>query len=191
MIILNDHPLIKKFNFSSIITENDNEAACQTIKSIIDSGQYFENSPKFQTKENIFSRSEEFWLKYRMSFLFSVFMYCGRELRVNNMMAWSFMTSMQGAEDREKLWHNHWHPSNEKCDMLSGVLYLKIPSDVENFDLCGTEFAPQGLENSERIFIKPDLFSWIIYPSKLWHRPGIVQSDNFRFVLAADVEVSI
>lgn len=179
--------LVKTFNFSSLITQEDNNTAIKIIESIIDSGNYFTNSPKYQTKENIFGRSEEIWLKYRMSFLFSVFMYLGREVRVNNMMAWSFMTNLEGAEDRQKLWHNHWHPQNPNAKMMSGIFYLRIPNDVVDISTCGTEIAPNGPDN-DTFFIGPNDFTWNIYPSNVWHRPGIVQSNQYRFILAVDVE---
>ena len=110
MQVVDQTELVRKFNFSSVITAEDDTIACNIIKNIVADGNYFTNSPKFQTKENIFSRPEPVWLKYRMSFMFAVFMYLGREVKVSDMMAWSFMTNLQGAEDREKLWHNHWHP---------------------------------------------------------------------------------
>ena len=180
--------LVKTFDFSSIITEEDNNSAIEIIKSIINSGNYFTNSPRYQTKENIFGRPEEVWLKYRMSFLFSVFMYLGREVRVTNMMAWSFMTNLEGAEDREKLWHNHWHPQHADSKMMSGIFYLKIPDDIKDISKCGTEIAPNGPEDRDTFFIGPNDFTWNIYPSSTWHRPGIVQSNQYRFVLAVDVE---
>lgn len=186
--VIDQNDIFKKYDFSSLITESDNREACNIVKSIIDSGNYFTNSPKFQTKENIFSRPEPVWLKYRMSFLFSVFMYLGREARVSNMMAWSFMTNLAGAEDRENLWHHHWHPQNPNSGMLSGIWYLRIPDDVKDRDYCGTEMAPEGPGSENKYFIKPSDFSWLIYPSKEWHRPGILQSNQYRFVLAADIE---
>jgi len=186
--IINENDLVRRYDFSSLITRNDDIQACKIIKSIISEGNYFTNSPKFQTKENIFSRQETIWLKYRMSFLFSVFLYLGKEAKVSNMMAWSFMTNLAGAEDREKLWHHHQRPSNPQAKMLSGVWYLQIPNDVKDIDYCGTEFAPEGIENENKFYVRPKYGHWIIYPSDLWHRPGIVQSDDYRFVLAADVE---
>jgi len=179
---------IKQFDFSSIITPNDNKEAIGIIKNIIAGGNYFTNSPKYQTKENIFGRPETIWLKYRMSFLMSVFMYLGREVKVNNMMAWSFMTNLEGAEDREKLWHHHWHPQHPDAKMLSGLFYLHIPEDVANRETCGTEIAPNGPENNEKFFIGPNEFTWNIYPSSTWHRPGVVQSNDYRFIIAVDVE---
>lgn len=188
MKVIDQNETFRKFDFSSVITEQDNTTAMGIIRQIITDGNYFTNSPKFQTKENIFARQEAVWLKYRMSFLFSVFMYLGREAKVANMMAWSFMTNLEGAEDREKLWHNHWHPTNPNAKMMSGIWYLHIPNDVKDRDYCGTEMAPNGVDNEGKIYIKPTDFSWLIYPSDQWHRPGIVQSKQFRYILAADIE---
>lgn len=186
--IIDQNDIVKKYNFSSLITENDNNTACTIIKKIIADGNYFTNSPKYQTKENLFSRPEPVWLKYRMSFLFSVFMYLGREAKVSNMMSWSFMTNLEGAEDREKLWHHHWHPQNPNSKMLSGIFYLHIPDDVKDLDYCGTEMAPNGPEGDGKFFVTPSFGNWLIYPSQTWHRPGIVQSNKYRFILAVDVE---
>jgi len=186
--VLDSDQTFQKFNFGSLITKKDDQQACQIIQKIIADGNYFTNSPKFQTRENIFGRSESVWLKYRMSFLFSVFMYLGKEAKVSNMMAWSFMTNLEGAEDREKLWHDHWHPTRPDAKMLSGIWYLHIPDDVKDLDYCGTEMAPNGVNSDIKFFIRPTFGSWLIYPSDQWHRPGIVQSKQYRFVLAADIE---
>lgn len=188
MNVIDQNSLVRKFDFSGIITSQDNQEACEIIKDIIADGNYFTNSPKYQTKENIFARPEEVWLKYRMSFLFSVFMYLGREVKVSNMMAWSYMTNLEGAEDRENLWHDHWHPKNPNNKMLSGLFYLHIPDDVKDRDYAGTEMAPDGPNSDGKFFVRPTDGNWLIYPSNQWHRPGIVQSNNYRFILAVDVE---
>ena len=189
--VIDQNDTFRKFDFSSVISPEDNKEAIGIIKNIIASGNYFTNSPKYQTKENIFARPESVWLKYRMSFLFSVFMYLGREVKVSNMMAWSFMTNLDGAEDREKLWHDHWHPKNPGAKMLSGIFYLHIPENVKDRDYCGTEMAPNGPENNGKFFVKPTDYNWLIYPSNQWHRPGIVQSKDYRFILAADIEYTL
>ena len=186
--VIDQNSTFRKFDFSSIITEQDNSEAIGIIRNIVAGGNYFKNSPKYQTQENIFARPETVWLKYRMSFLFSVFMYLGREVKVNNMMAWSFMTNLEGAEDRETLWHNHWHPTNPNAKMLSGIFYLHIPEDVKDRDYCGTEMAPNGPKGDGKFFVRPSDYNWLLYPSNQWHRPGVVQSDNYRFILAVDVE---
>lgn len=191
MQVIDHNNIFRKYDFSSLITEADNQEACTTIKNIIENGGYFTNSPKFQTNENLFGRKESIWLKYRMSFLFSVFMYLGHEVKVTNMMSWSFMTNLAGSEDRETLWHNHWHPQHQNGRMMSGIFYLHIPDDVKDIDYAGTEMAPYGLDSEEKYFVTPTKYSWLIYPGDKWHRPGIVQSNQYRFILAADVEYFI
>ena len=125
--VIDHNPQARKYDFSSLITKQDDLEACGIIKNIIADGKYFTNSPKFQTKENIFARSEAVWLKYRVSFMMSAFMYLGREAKISNMMAWSFMTNLEGAENRENLWHHHWHPTKPDSQILSGIWYLHIP----------------------------------------------------------------
>lgn len=191
MKVIDQDSTFRKFDFSSTITKNDNIEAMDVIKKVIASGNYFTNSPKYQTRENIFARPEAVWLKYRMSFLFSIFMYLGREVKVSNMMAWSFMTNLEGVEDREKLWHNHWHPNNQDSGMLSGIFYLHIPEDVKDRDYAGTEMAPNGPTEEDKFYVRPTDYSWLIYPSDKWHRPGIVQSNDYRFILAADIEYQL
>jgi hypothetical protein len=188
LTVIDQNAVFRKFDFSSLITEQDNQTACSIIREIVANGNYFTNSPKFQTKENIFARSEPIWVKFRMSFLMSVFMYLGREVKVSNMMAWSYMTNLEGAENRDNLWHNHWHPQNPNAKMMSGIFYLHIPEDVKDRDYCGTEMAPNGVDEDGKFFIKPTDGNWLIYPSDQWHRPGIVQSNDYRFILAVDVE---
>jgi len=186
--VIDQNSLCKKYDYSSLFTEQDDHNICEIVKGIIDSGNYFTNSPKYQTKENIFSRPEPIWLKMRMTFLTSVFLYLSSEVRVSNMNAWSFMTKSDGAEDRDILWHNHLpDPTKRK---MSGIYYAHIPDDVTNLDTCGTEFAPNGVNNPERFFVKPANHSWFIYPSQTWHRPGIIQSNKNRFVVAVDIEIN-
>lgn len=191
MQVIDQNDMFKKFDFSSLITKTDDIAACEIIQNIIKDGNYFTNSPKFQTKENLFGRSEDIWLKYRMSFLFSVFMYLGKEVKVSNMMAWSYMTNLVTHEDREKLWHNHWHPSHADAKIISGIWYLHIPEDVKDRDYCGTEIAPDGPDNEKRFFIRPADGHWLMYPGDQWHRPGIPQSNQYRFIIAADIEYTL
>ena len=188
MSVIDQNKTFRKYDFSSFITREDDKEACKIIKGIIDGGNYFTNSPKYQTKENLFARSEDVWLKYRNTFLVACFAYLGKEVRVGNRKSWSFMTNLDGAEDRDKLWHHHWYPSQSGMKMLSGLWYLDIPDDVENMDLCGTEIAPHGPHKGGEFFVKPTFGNWLIYPSDQWHRPGIVQSNQHRFVLAVDLE---
>ena len=191
MQVIDQNSTFRKFDFSSLITKEDDLQTCGIIQSIIADGNYFTNSPKFQTKENLFGRTEDVWLKYRMSFLFGVFLYLGREVKVSNMMAWSYMTNLETHEDRDTLWHHHWNPSDPQNKVMSGIWYLHIPEDVKDKDYCGTEIAPNGPEKDDKYFISPTDGHWLIYPSDQWHRPGIPQSSKYRFILAADVQYVI
>ena len=188
MQVIDQNQVFRKFDFSSLITKEHDRTTCGIIQQIIADGNYFINSPKFQTKENLFARKENVWLKYRMSFLFSVFLYLGREVKVSNMMAWSYMTNLETHENRDNLWHQHWHPQNPQSKLLSGIWYLHIPEDVQDRDYCGTEMAPNGPEKDGKLFVTPTYGHWLIYPSDQWHRPGIPQSDQYRFIIAADIE---
>jgi len=184
-MIIDQNDLCRKYDYSSLISAADTQSAIGIINNIIDSGNYFKNSPPYQTNENLFGRPEAVWLKYRMTFLTSVFLYLGREARVSNLQAWSFMTNLSTVEDRDKYWHHH---NKHTGSSMSGIMYLHIPDDVKDFDTCGTEIAPNGPEGDGKFFIRPNYFTWMIYPSKIWHRPGIVQSDQYRFILAADID---
>lgn len=184
--VIDQNELCKKYDYSSLITPADTNQAIGTINKIIDSGNYFKNSPPFQTQENLFARQEACWLKYRMTFLTSVFLYLGQEARVANMMAWCFKTNLATQENRDLYWHHHNKHSGRS---LSGIMYLHIPDDVKDFDTCGTEMAPNGPEGDGKFYIRPSYNTWLIYPSATWHRPGIVQSDQYRYVLAVDIDI--
>jgi hypothetical protein len=184
--VIDQNELVKMYDFNSLLTSADTHQAIGCINTIIDSGNYFKNSPPYQTQENVFARTEECWLKYRMTFLTSVFLYLGHEARVSDMMAWSFKTNLQTVEDRNKYWHHH---AKHGGTGLSGILYLHIPSDVKDLDTCGTEMAPNGPDGGNTYYVRPKPHTWFIYPSETWHRPGIVQSEEYRYVLAADIVV--
>ena len=184
-MIIDQNEICRKYDYSSLITATENDTAIGIIKSIIESGKYFKNSPPFQTEENLFGRSEDIWLKYRMTFLTSVFLYLGHEARVSDMMAWSFMTKKSTQPDRNNLWHHHDKHGGKG---ISGIMYLHIPEDVADFDTCGTELSLNGPEGDQKFFVRPSYYTWLIYPSHLWHRPGIAQSENYRFILAADIQ---
>jgi hypothetical protein len=191
MKIVNSNEYIDKYDFSSLLTQADADSIKTVARSIIESGNYFKNSPKFQTKENLFARPEPVFLKMRQSFIYSCFMFLGKEVRIKNIMSWVFMTNQQGQadEDKTKLWHNHHINDNDgTTDTVSGIFYVHIPKDVTNYDTAGTEFALLYPNFDDTTFVTPKELTWIVYPSKLWHRPGISDSDDYRFVFAADME---
>jgi hypothetical protein len=58
MNIIDNNEYIELYNWSSLITQEDNQQIMSVVKSIIDNGNYFKNSPKYQTQENLFARRE-------------------------------------------------------------------------------------------------------------------------------------
>ena len=97
------------------------------------------------------------------------------------------MTSSKWAEERDNLWHHHAWYANATLPRLSGIFYLKVPSENLGDIECGTEFAPKGVEDPERFWTPPLIGHWIIYPAELYHRPGLLKSEDERFVVAADL----
>ena len=65
---------------------------------------------------------------------------------------------------------------------------MRLPDDVEDLDSAGTELAPASPEGEGNFFVPWKTGHWMIYPGKVWHRPGIVQSQKDRFIVAADME---
>jgi len=187
--VVDTHDYIDQYDWSSLIKQEDNEQIKNVVKNIIDSGNYFTNSPKFQTKENLFARKETVFLKMRQSFIYSCFMFLGGEVKIKNIMSWCFMTSQKEVEDRNNNWHTHHLNNNDgTTDTLSGVWYVDIPNSITNQDTAGTEFCLDWVNKQDYIYLRPNNLTWNIYPSKLWHRPGIIDSDEYRFVFAADME---
>ena len=189
MKIIDTHEYIDQYNWSSLINNDDNSQIMTTVKSIVDSGNYFTNSPKFQTKENLFVRQEPVFFKMRQSFIYSCFQYLGGEVRIKNIMAWCFMSSQLEIENRDDTWHNHHVSDNDgTTNTVSGIWYVHIPKNITNQDTAGTEFSLNNAPFNDTFYLRPNNLTWNVYPSKLWHRPGIIDTNDYRFVFAADME---
>ena len=175
------------YDWDSLIDANSRQRMVTNVDEIISSGNYFTNSPRFQTKVNVFGLQSNDWINLKMSFIWSCFAYMNKEVQIKNIQSWSFQTSLQTAEDRDNLWHHHNH--NSETTTVSGVYYLHLPEEIDTVT-AGTEMAPQGPEAdpATRYFAEAKVGHWLIYPGKQWHRPGVVQSQEDRFIVAADME---
>ena len=174
------------YDWDSLIDANSRQRMVETVDEIIASGNYFTNSPRFQTKQNVFGLPTSDWINLKMSFIWSCFAFMNREVQIKNIQSWSFQTSLKTAENRDILWHHHNH--NSETTTVSGVYYLRIPNDVDDLDTAGTELAPNGVENEGKYITPFKTGHWMIYPGKIWHRPGILQSEKNRYIVAADLE---
>ena len=174
------------YNWNNLIDAAACERMVTNVDEIIASGNYFTNSPRFQTKVNIFGLQSNDWVNLKMSFIWSCFAFMNREVQIKNIQSWSFQTSLKTAEDRDNLWHHHNH--NPETTTVSGVYYLRLPNEDLNLNTAGTELAPNGVEGEGKYFAPWKTGQWMIYPGKIWHRPGILQSNENRYIVAADME---
>jgi len=170
------------FNWNEIITFDDRANMVRDVKKEIDAGNILKDQPKFQPNFVPFDQTQLHWNKLYQSFILSVNDFLGKVVPIVGTRSWSFMTTVDNVEDREKLWHHHHHDLEYKT--VSGVYYLNMPhEDLE----CGTEFAPNGPKNKETFMLPPKQGQWIIYNGQEWHRPGIVKTTAPRFIVAADM----
>lgn len=170
------------YDWNNLISATDRERMCSIVDQGIKAGRFWHNSPKYQTNWNVFQDFTDL----KMSFIWSCFKYLGREVQIKQIQSWSFQTSLKHAEDRDKLWHHHNH--NTATETVSGVYYLQLPDDVTSYETAGTELAPNGVEGEGKFITVWKTGHWMIYPGKIWHRPGILQSTKNRYIVAADME---
>lgn len=174
------------YDWNSLINDVHRSRMITDIQQVISQGKFWKNSPRFQTDINIFGLPGDHWTNLKMSFIWSAFAYLRRDVPIKAVKSWGYMTSLSyTVEDRDTYWHNHTRPDST---VISGVYYLKMPQGVD-LNTAGTEFAPQGPQTTEgRFFAPAKPGHWIIWQGKEWHRPGILQSQEDRFIVAADLE---
>lgn len=177
----------KHYDWSNLITQEDRQLLVKDINTLIEKGEYWENSPKFQTNINIFGHPGPHWSKLKMAFIWSVFAYLGKEVQIKKVGSWGVQTSLKHVEDPDILWHQHAVTNNET---ISGVFYLELPDDVNDLKSAGTEMAPEGPlgEPESKYYAEWKTANWMVYPGKIYHRPGKLQSFDNRFVVAADLD---
>jgi len=177
--------VLETYDWNQLITEEDRTAIVQDIKAIIEQGDWYKNSPKYQTQIDVFSIQKPHWSKLRMAFFWSCFAYLGREVSIAHLKSWGMITSSKWAEERDSLWHDHaWY--NNEMSKLSGVFYVHLPQENIGDNECGTEFAPEGI-NGSKFYCPPLVGQWAIYPASWLHRPGVLKSEEERFIVAADL----
>jgi hypothetical protein len=174
------------YDWTSLIDADARKRMTGDIDTVIANGDYWKNSPPYQTNINIFGLPTTDWVNLKMSFIWSCFAYMKQERQIKAVKSWGYKTNLQTEENRDNYWHTHIRPD---ATVLSGVYYVDMPSTI-NFNIAGTEFAPNGVEDEMSYFFAPaKIGHWIIFPGKSWHRPGILQSNEWRYIVAADMEI--
>ena len=75
-------PNVKWYDWNKLITAEDRELVCKDVAQLIKDGKYFTNSPKYQTNINVMGLQSAHWMKIKMSFVTSCFMYAEKELKI-------------------------------------------------------------------------------------------------------------
>lgn len=173
------------YNWNTLIDNDARKRMTQDIDEAIRLGKYWKNSPPYQTDFNIMSLQGSEWINLKMSFIWSCFAYMRQERQIKNVHSWAYKTNVDTQENRDDYWHRHLRGDNL---VLSGVYYLHIPEGT-NLQTSGTEFAPNGPEGEGSFYADAKLGEWIIFPGKAWHRPGILEKKEWRYIVAADMEL--
>ena len=189
------------YNWNKSIDVSTHENLILDLKKMIDNGQYWTDSPIYHvdcvngnkssiTRWNyglpdVFNLSGSHWTKIKTTFIQSCFLYINKKVQIKDIKSWGYITSLKyTTEDRSSMWHNHLRPD---VKVITGVYYLKVPKNVNQLT-SGTEFSPNGLDNDEgRFFMPANQGHWAIWDGSLYHRPGILQSDQDRIIIAADM----
>jgi hypothetical protein len=172
------------YDWTNLLDDDTRAHYKKSIDWIIDHGNYWHNSPPYQTDVNVFGLPGAEWNNLKMSFIWSCFAFMKKEQQIKSIKSWGYKTNLETQEDRNNYWHQHIRDNNI---VLSGVYYLELPEGC-NLETSGTEFAypnPEGNITS----CPAKLGHWIIFPGKHWHRPGLLENNNWRYIVAADMEI--
>jgi len=172
------------YDWTSLIDSEARRSMITDINQVIGDGHYWKNSPPYQTNINIFGLTTDYWNNLKMSFIWSAFAYMKQERQIKTIKSWGYRTNIDTQEDRDNYWHQH---IRDDSIVLSGVYYVEIPEDA-NLQTSGTELAhttPEG----DTTYVPAKEGHWLIFPGKTWHRPGILQSNKNRYIVAADMEI--
>lgn len=178
---------------SGLITKEDQEMMMRSVDQLIEMGQYTDNelTPKYQTKLLLFRDDAPLiWKKLRQTFYEACELYLQAvpsftfnqdAIELNGAAAWCYK-GWKSLNERETNPFHHHNPA-----FLSGVYYLKVPGD---WATGGTEFydprtAPA--HGTQMQCVAPQEFTWVIFPGWLGHRSNFVNTEEPRYVIAANV----
>jgi len=175
----------EEYDWSILIDDNARQNMVSDIDQLIAQGNYWKNSPPYQTDVNVFGLQSPEWNNLKMSFIWRCFAFMQKERQIKTIKSWGYKTNLATQENRDMYWHQHIRETNL---VVSGVYYLQIPNDADT-TVSGTEFAPAGVESAGHYYGPAKQGTWVIFPGKTWHRPGILTSEENRYIVAADMEI--
>ena len=172
------------YDWTSLIDSDARRHMVTDIEYVIKDGHYWKNSPPYQTDINVFGLTTDYWNNLKMSFIWSAFAFMEKERQIKTIKSWGYKTNVDTQEDRNSYWHQH---NREGSLVVSGVYYVKMPEGC-NLATSGTELAHTTPEGTTE-YVPAKEGHWIIFPGKTWHRPGILESKDWRYIVAADMEI--
>jgi hypothetical protein len=190
---------VVRTNCKDLITDLDHLEMIKSIDLLIKNKIYnqHEIAPKYQTYSILFQEnSPPVWQKLKKSFykscenyLTTVKKFCPNQdtLEFTHSLAWAYKWYESLNKSRENPWHNH-NPS-----FLSGVYYIKIPKDCHN-NSGGTEFHDPRVAPADPMqnqCIEAIEHSWIIFPGWFSHKSNLVETQEPRYVVSANMYVKV
>tara|TARA_B100000085_G_scaffold50919_1_gene44193 strand:- start:1000 stop:1614 length:615 start_codon:yes stop_codon:yes gene_type:complete len=184
-------------DFKGFITPQDHQEMMDSVDMLIENGVYTDNdlTPKYQTSVVLFQdNAPPIWQKLKSTFYQACENYLkatpdftGQQdsLAFTHSGAWCYKGWRSLNNNQSNPWHHH-NPA-----FLSGVYYLKVPGDGSSG---GTEFHdPRTAPALGGRFqsIPPQEYTWAIFPGWLSHKSNFVDTDEARYVIAANMYVKV
>lgn len=163
--------MIKSFDFSHSITQNDEKRCKKIVDDLFESGNWCREVPTFQTWPNLYAYKE--FDSFVDTFIQACSLFLNKRVKQKQLRFWCYMDYKENylKKNPEDLWHQHGDIDENK---LSGIYYLINPDNLT------TEFKDYSVEEANP-------FTWYIYPSHYLHRPPEITSPEKRYTLAADL----
>lgn len=192
---------IMRFDTSRQIQQQDYHDMIKDIDDMIDNTKYMQidsRTPQHQSMPILFNDqyvSGDHWKKLANSFSYCCYLYTQvvtdyvnnqDKLELTGQRAWFY----KGYRSINCINNNPWH--NHMPAFLSGVFYLRIPAGYEHQG--GTLFqdprAAHCLQQRD-CHVPPMEYSWVIFPSWMQHCSGQCDTEDPRYVIAADCYVRV
>lgn len=188
---------IVRTDTSGFITPEDKDMMMKSVDQLIDMGMYAKDDliPKYQTHVMLFQDdAPPIWHKLKKTFydacetyLQAIPDFCRNQdcVEFTASGAWAYKGWKSINANEGNPWHHH-NPA-----FLSGIYYLKVPGNEPAY---GTEFHDPRLSEAHGTrfqSVPAEEFTWIIFPGWLSHKSIQADSEDPRYVIAANMYVKI